>query len=666
MLWEGETVEMILETNQIRIAMNKYISSILTLVLFSFLSCESDDNTTNAAPLEASFRLIKSTDNPNRILVDNTTPGASGLTSYWQFTEGGEQVPDGPGPENHLYDAEGEYVVTLSVETAQGLLTATDTVSIGGFEIVSFCDDETAKLLADTCENGATGKTWVWSKLAGAYGVGPTGTGGGTGHDSSDAIDISWYTHPENGFLEEDGSSCAYDDKYIFKQNDTNTYINQNNDDYTWVWSWANAELGTNLAEFEDGCHESVEPANASWSLEYRKGSDATDYPWILFSNNSTIAYYEGNSEYQIVDITADKMLLRSIAADPNSEPNGWRYYTLIREGFEEELTPMGEPEPDTALKSAATTFSVGMAVQANRLTGQHNDILVREFNSLTAEYEMKMNIMYPSEGNYDFTAGDAIVDYAVANAMDVHGHALIWHSATPDWVENFTGTDAEFETMVEEYITTTVERYKGKVRSWDVVNEAIEDGSNNLRNSVFRQKMGADYITKCYQFARNADPDVLLFYNDYNLTFDTGKQAAMFAIVDDLKTDDLVDGVGAQMHISYNGPSRAQIQSVVDGTVSRDLLMHFSELDVRANPDNDLTTSLTAARSIQQQAKVKEVVQIYNAIPEENKFALTIWGLKDNESWLINFWGQPDWPLLYDSNFNIKKAHTGFLEGLE
>ncbi|MDB4292946.1 endo-1,4-beta-xylanase [Maribacter sp.] len=643
--------------------MKKFV--FLSLLLVSFFSCDSDDGESPAA-IEPSFRVIKSTNNPSRILVDNTTPGASGLNSYWQFTEGGEQVPDGPGPESYLYETEGEYTVTLTVETAQGALTVTDVVSIGGFEIVSYCDDDTAKLLANACDNAATAKSWVWSKLAGAYGVGPTGTGGGTGHDSADPIDISWYTHPENGFLEEDGSSCAYDDKYIFKQDDKNSYTNQNNGDYTWVWSWANAELGTNLAQFEDGCHESVEPASPSWSLEYRKGNDGADYPWILFSNGATIAYYEGNSAYQIVNISDDKMLLRSIAADPNTDPNGWRYYSLIREGFEEELTPVGEPEPDTALKSVATTFSVGMAVQANRLTGQHNDILVREFNNLTAEYEMKMNIMYPSEGNYDFTAADAIVDYGVANGMNIHGHALIWHSSTPNWVEDFAGTDAEFEAMVEDYITTTLTRYKGKVRSWDVVNEAIQDGSNALRNSVFRERMGDDYITKCFQFARNADPDVLLFYNDYNVTFDSGKQAAMFDIVDDLMVNDLIDGVGPQMHISYNFPSRSQIQSVVDNTVSRGLLMHFSELDIRANPDNDLTTSLPITRAIQQQAKVKEVVQIYNAIPEANKFALTIWGLKDNESWLINFWGQPDWPLLYDSNFNIKKAHTGFLEGLE
>jgi len=318
------------------------------------------------------------------------------------------------------------------------------------------------------------------------------------------------------------------------------------------------------------------------------------------------------------------------------------------------------------SLKAAATTFSVGTITRSSWVTGggQHTDILKQEFNNLTSEYEMKMNIMYPSEGSYDFSAADAIVGFAQANDMNVHGHALIWHNATPTWVENFAGTDAEFEAMVKDYITTTVTRYKGKVRSWDVVNEALEDGSGHpLRNSVFKQKMGDDYIKKCFQFARDADPDILLFYNDYNMASSSTKRAAMFELVDGL--GDLIDGVGGQMHISYNGPAASQIQSLADGVVSRNLKLHFSELDIRANPSND-QTSLTSQRAAEQRAKYKEVVEIYNSIPLDNKFALTVWGVRDNESWLIDFWGNPDWPLLFDENYNKKEAYYGYLEGLQ
>jgi endo-1,4-beta-xylanase len=158
----------------------------------------------------------------------------------------------------------------------------------------------------------------------------------------------------------------------------------------------------------------------------------------------------------------------------------------------EDGICPNGICNTSTAsLKEAATTFSVGMITRASYINGggQHTALLKSEFNNLTSEYEMKMNIMYPSEGNYDFSAGDAIVAFAQANNMNVHGHALIWHNATPSWVENFAGTDAEFEAMVEEYITTTLNHFKGKVRSWDVVNEAIDDGSGNPR-TYFTFKM--------------------------------------------------------------------------------------------------------------------------------------------------------------------------------
>lgn len=320
----------------------------------------------------------------------------------------------------------------------------------------------------------------------------------------------------------------------------------------------------------------------------------------------------------------------------------------------------------DESLKAAATTFAVGNITRSSWVTGggQHTELLKKEFNSLTSEYEMKMNVMYPSEGSYDFSAADAIVGFAQENDMFVHGHALIWHNATPSWVENFSGTDAEFEAMVEDYITTTLARYKGKVRSWDVVNEALEDGSGHpLRNSVFKQKMGDDYIKKCFQFARNADPDVLLFYNDYNMASSSTKREAMFDLVDSL--GDLIDGVGGQMHISYNGPSASQIQSLADGVVARGLKLHFAELDIRANPNNDLT-SLTSERAAEQRAKYKEVVAIYNSIPLDNKFALTVWGVRDNESWLLDFWGNPDWPLLFDDSYNKKEAYYGYLEGLQ
>lgn len=330
------------------------------------------------------------------------------------------------------------------------------------------------------------------------------------------------------------------------------------------------------------------------------------------------------------------------------------------------ETTTSFIPDPDQTLKKAADTFLVGVAVQSGKLTGQYDENYQKEFSSITAEWEMKMNVMHPSEDTFDFGPADAIVNYGETNGINVHGHSLIWHNSTPDWVKNFAGTDQEFEDMIEDYITTVVSRYKGKITSWDVVNEALEDNTGNLRNSIYRQKMGDDYIAKCYQFVRAADPDVLIFYNDYNMITDQTKQDAVFTMVDDFIARNIpIDGVGFQMHISHDYPSKEDIQKATDRIVERNLKVHFSELDVRANPNKDLS-NLTSERSLSQKAKVKEVVEVYNGIPNDNKYALTVWGLKDSESWLLNFYGHMDWPLLFDGNYNKKDAYYGFLEGLQ
>lgn len=370
----------------------------------------------------------------------------------------------------------------------------------------------------------------------------------------------------------------------------------------------------------------------------------------------------DAKSSMNVINLDSDTEYFIKVRTEIDQELSDYTPTVSVRT----EKEPEGEPE--TFLKDVTSDFAIGMAVSTGKLGGQYDAIYKNEFNSLTAEYEMKMNFLMPSEGNYDFSKADAIVNYAVENNMHVHGHALIWHnsSAVPNWVNNYSGSNEEFEALMEDYIKTTVERYKGKVRSWDVVNEAFEDGSGALRNSVFRQRMGDDYIEKCYKWTREADPDVLIFYNDYNMVTDDTKRGAAIAMVDDfLQRGVPIDGFGFQMHIAYNGPTKSKIESTAKEITDRGLLLHFSELDVRANPSNTLT-SLTEQRSIEQQQKVKEVVEVYNAIPEQSKFALTVWGLRDTDSWLLDFWGQPDWPLLFDQNFKVKKAHTGFLQGLE
>lgn len=326
--------------------------------------------------------------------------------------------------------------------------------------------------------------------------------------------------------------------------------------------------------------------------------------------------------------------------------------------------------QEDVTLKSSANFF-VGVAVNPDRVADpKYMEVYAKEFNSVTAENAMKMaNIVTGIDAqnniSYDWSRADAIVDYAEANGFNIHGHALVWHESVPAALENFGGTDAEFEALVEEYITTTVGRYKGKVDSWDVVNEAIVDNTSSLRPSIFRQKMGENYVEKCFQFARNADPDVKLFYNDYNMVTDDLKRSGALALVDDLMSKNLIDGVGYQMHINVNSPSEADIQIATNEIVTRELLVHYSELDVRTNPDGQIT-EFTEEVAFIQRNKVSQVTRVYNNIPDNLKYALTIWGLKDDDSWITPRFGFIDWPLLFDPSFGKKEAYFGFIEGLQ
>ncbi|WP_428232553.1 endo-1,4-beta-xylanase [Flavobacterium sp.] len=337
-------------------------------------------------------------------------------------------------------------------------------------------------------------------------------------------------------------------------------------------------------------------------------------------------------------------------------------------------------PEDPTFLKVKANKlvnpFFVGMAVKASQLTsGSSYDIILKnEFSSISAEYEMKMDQISTASGVYNWTVADKIVAYGNANGINVHGHALVWHNSVPKWLQDFSGTDTEFAAEVKKYITDVVTHYAGKVKSWDVVNEAADDNGGNMRTTIFLQRMGPNYIKDCFQWARNAataagDTNLLLFYNDYATSTNIAKQNKVFSIVDDLKASNLIDGLGFQMHNTYLSPTKAQIETDLNRAVAKGLKIHVSELDIQVNQSNDIA-AFTNERRRAQKEKYKEIVQLYNALPKANKYALTVWGMKDNESWIpysteLNHTGN-DWPLLYDSNFAIKSSHTGFLEGLD
>lgn len=412
---------------------------------------------------------------------------------------------------------------------------------------------------------------------------------------------------------------------------------------------------------------------------------------------------YVSNSKSYLLDVSTTENFA-SFVPNYNAKPvtdlnevvvgllGGTQYYYRVRAQTETEISAYSNvisvvttgtstiPEDPTFLKvkanKVANPFFVGMAVKASQLTsGSAYDIILKnEFSSISAEYEMKMDQISTASGVYNWTVADKIVAYGNANAINVHGHALVWHNSVPKWLQDFAGTDAEFAAEVKKYITDVVTHYAGKVKSWDVVNEAIDENGTAMRNTIFLKRMGPNYIKDCFQWARNAataagDTSLLLFYNDYATSTNIAKQDKVFGIIDDLKVAKVIDGIGFQMHNTYLSPTKAQIETDLNRAVAKGLKVHVSELDIQVNQSNDIAT-FTNERRLAQKEKYKEIVKIYNALPAANKYALTVWGMKDNESWIpfsteLNHPGN-DWPLLYDSNFKIKSSHTGFLEGLD
>lgn len=411
---------------------------------------------------------------------------------------------------------------------------------------------------------------------------------------------------------------------------------------------------------------------------------------------------YVSNSKSYLLDVSTSATFA-TFLPNYNSKPvtdlnevvvgllGGTQYYYRVRAKTETQTSDYSNvisvvttgsstiPEDPTFLKvkanKLANPFFIGMAVKASQLTsGSAYDIILKnEFSSISAEYEMKMDQISTASGVYNWTVADKIVAYGNANGINVHGHALVWHNSVPKWLKDFSGTDAEFAAEVKKYITDVVTHYAGKIKSWDVVNEAVDDNGGTMRNTIFLQRMGTNYVKDCFQWAKNAaaaagDTSLLLFYNDYATSTNIAKQDKVYSILDDLKANKLIDGVGFQMHNTYLSPTKAQIETDLNRAVTKGLKIHVAELDIQVNQSNDIST-FTNDRRLAQKEKYKEIVQLYNALPAANKYAITVWGMKDNESWIpfsteLNHPGN-DWPLLYDSNFKIKSSHTGFLEGL-
>lgn len=329
------------------------------------------------------------------------------------------------------------------------------------------------------------------------------------------------------------------------------------------------------------------------------------------------------------------------------------------------------EPTPTATILKDKARFGIGAAITSTQLNeSAFASTLSGHFNQITAEYEMKMAKIWTSENSFNWTNGDALVDFAKQKGMKVHGHALVWYNSMPEWFKNANYDTLTYEAKVKDYITTTVKHYKdkGNVVSWDVANEIFsEDGTMRVEgviNGKFNDPIA--FYGRCFQYVRDVDPNVKLFYNDYNVVLNSAKRAGIIKLVKRFQKDGYpIDGIGDQFHYTVT-TSKEVMKTGLNDMASTGLLVHISELDLRVNvqkADDYLFTN--SEKAIQSQA-YQSIVEMYEALPDKQKFAITLWGVTDKYTWLTGWWHPKEYPLLFDSNFNKKPAYDGFLKGLK
>jgi endo-1,4-beta-xylanase len=315
--------------------------------------------------------------------------------------------------------------------------------------------------------------------------------------------------------------------------------------------------------------------------------------------------------------------------------------------------------------------FPIGVAVSVRHLSGPDAPFITQQFNSITPENAMKMGPIHPAENRYNWGPADSIVNFAQQHGMKVRGHALCWHEQTPRWLfKDEAGNPVTKEVLLnrlKEHITTVMNRYKGKIYAWDVVNEAVDDNNSRLlRNSQWYQICGEDFITKAFEYAHAADPDAVLFYNDYN-TERPEKRERIYQLLKKLVEAKVpIRGVGLQGHWSLYEPAEDELRTAIEKFSSLGLKVQVTELDISVYPWEknrrakrpDEADTFTAEREQQQLEQYKKVFRIFRDYKNVIT-GITLWGVSDRRTWLDEYpvMGRKNYPTLFDQNRQPKKA---------
>ncbi len=322
-------------------------------------------------------------------------------------------------------------------------------------------------------------------------------------------------------------------------------------------------------------------------------------------------------------------------------------------------------------------SLKIGTAVGSNFYTAYdngdiYNRTIINNFNILVAENEMKFDAMEPQKGNFNYNNSDKLVAYAQKYNMQLRGHNLCWHSQLPSWITagltngiaNGTFTRTSLQAILKNHINTIVTRYKGKVQQWDAVNEPFNDGTGTLRNSIWQQVIGNDYIDSTFVWAHRADPDAKLYLNEYSgeMYGDT-KSEAMFNYVKSMKDRGIpITGVGFQCHFMVNTINFTKLDQNIKRYAVAGLEVIITELDIRIK--NTDYNSNPAKWLAYQASDYQNMINI--CLNNSNAKTFVTWGFTDKYSWIPNFTNNAyGYSLIFDNSYTIKPAYTSILNVL-
>ena len=342
------------------------------------------------------------------------------------------------------------------------------------------------------------------------------------------------------------------------------------------------------------------------------------------------------------------------------------------------------------ALKDAFTgKFLIGAALNESQFTEQNpvqTTLIKKQFNSITPENVLKWEVVHPDPDRFNFAPGDRYVEFGERNGMFVIGHTLVWHSQTPKWVfEDASGKPLERDALLNRmsnHIHAVVGRYQGRVKGWDVVNEALND-SGTLRDTPWKKIIGEDYLVKAFEFAHAADPAAELYYNDYSLE-NAAKRNGAIRLVKKLQAAGVkITGIGTQTHAKMDWPSPQLVDDTLTAFGKLGVKVMITELDMDLLPAGSSNRGADVGLRVAQnpalnpytnglpdsvqQALAKRYAELFAVYVKHSPVVsrVTFWGVTDGDSWL-NSWpvhGRTSHPLLFDRACQPKPALAAVLE---